>query len=157
MFADLVQKGKFTTCDSPLSGEVGELFDRILAAIDLTRQEVYICNILKCHLPKNRDPLANEIETCYPHLTHQLSLIKPKIICALGRIAGQILLKEKKPLSGLRKKIYDFKGARLIVTYHPSAMIITPSANRIRQYKRETWEDMKKLRDLYKNQAVRSE
>jgi len=127
----------------PFVGKAGQLLDKILAAINFKREEVYIANILKCRPPENRDPLPDEIQTCEPHLLEQIRIIQPKIICALGRIAAQALLKTKLPLGQLRGKIHDYHGIKFLVTYHPAALLRYP------QYKRATWEDVKLLRKKY--------
>ena len=124
----------------PFVGRAGQLLDRILAAIDLSRQDVYIGNILKCRPPNNRDPLPDEAEKCLPHLLEQVALIRPKLICALGRIAGQILLKTTAPLGKLRGQWYEFEGTPLMVTYHPAALLRSPA------YKKDTWADMQVLK-----------
>jgi uracil-DNA glycosylase family 4 len=127
----------------PFVGKAGQLLDKILAAINFTRDEVYIANILKCRPPENRDPLPDEIELCEPYLLEQIRIIKPKIICALGRISAQALLKTKQTLGQLRGKFHDYDGIKFLVTYHPAALLRYP------QYKRPTWEDVKLLRKEY--------
>ncbi|OQY30428.1 MAG: hypothetical protein B6244_00200 [Candidatus Cloacimonetes bacterium 4572_55] len=159
--ADLVFIGEAPGADEdkqgePFVGAAGQLFDKILKAIDLTREEVYLCNIIKCRPPKNRDPRHQEIEICKPYLHKQLELIRPKLICALGRIAGQTLVKKTLPLRQLRNRLYDYQkddqksqGANILITYHPAALLYTPNSSRTKRYKREVWEDMKRLRQLY--------
>ncbi len=127
----------------PFVGAAGKLLDAMLAAINLKREDVFIANILKCRPPENRDPRPDEIETCKPHLFGQIKLIQPKIILALGRISAQVLLETKSPLGQLRGKFYDFNGIKLLVTYHPAALL------RYQQYKRPAWEDLKLLRKEY--------
>lgn len=127
----------------PFVGKAGQLLDRILASIGFSRQEVYIANMVKCRPPENRDPLPDEMDTCHPYLLKQIELIGPKIICCLGRISGQYFLKTKETLGRLRGKLHDFNGIKLIVTYHPAALLRYP------EYKKETWEDMKLLRKTY--------
>lgn len=127
----------------PFVGRAGQLLDKILAAIDLTRDEIYILNVLKCRPPQNRDPLPEERESCRPILEAQLALIQPKIICALGRSAAQALLKVNTSLGKLRGTFHDFNGIPLMVTYHPAALLRNP------HWKRPTWEDMQLLRDRY--------
>jgi DNA polymerase len=148
--ADIVFIGEAPGADEdrigqPFVGKAGELLTRILAAIDLKRQDVYICNILKCRPPHNRDPLPEEIATCKPYLLKQLQLLQPKAIVCLGRISAQVLLETTESLSKLRNRWFSFAGAQLLVTYHPAALLRNPA------YKRETWEDMKRLRQFYKN------
>lgn len=127
----------------PFVGKAGQLFDKILAAIKFDPDEVYIANILKCRPPENRDPLPDEINTCLPHLMEQIQLVKPKIICALGRVAAQALLKTTTPLGKLRKKWHDFNGIPFLVTYHPAALL------RFQSYKKDVWEDVQVLRAKY--------
>jgi DNA polymerase len=127
----------------PFVGRAGQLLDKILAAIQLSRQKVYIANILKCRPPGNRDPQPDEMAQCFPYLLEQIRLIKPKLICALGRVAAQGVLDTKTPLGKLRKQWHDFNGIPLMVTYHPAALL------RFQSYKRDTWEDMKMLKAKY--------
>ncbi len=129
----------------PFVGRAGELLDKILAAIQLSRQTVYIANILKCRPPGNRDPLPEERELCFPYLYKQIDLIKPKFICTLGLVASQELLQTKDPLGRLRKNWQNFRGIPVLVTYHPAALLRFP------KYKRDTWEDMKKLKARYES------
>lgn len=127
----------------PFVGRAGQLLDKILAAIQLTRNDVYIANILKCRPPNNRDPQPEEMELCFPYLHEQIRLIQPKLICTLGRIAAQAVLQTTTPLGKLRNRWHQFEGVPTLVTYHPAALLRFPS------YKRDTWEDMKKLRAQY--------
>ncbi len=127
----------------PFVGAAGKLLDRMLAAIQFNRDEVYIANILKCRPPENRDPAPDEIEICKPYLLHQIKLIQPKIICALGRISAQALLQTKSPLNQLRGKFHDFMGIKFLVTYHPAALL------RYQTYKKFAWEDLQFLRKEY--------
>jgi DNA polymerase len=127
----------------PFVGRAGQLLDRILSAIGFSREEVYIANILKCRPPDNRDPLPEEAEKCLPHLYEQIRLIRPKFICALGRVAGQILLKTNATLGKLRGQWHDLNGTPVMVTYHPAALLRSPG------YKKGTWEDMQELRKRY--------
>jgi DNA polymerase len=127
----------------PFVGRAGQLLDRILAAIKLTRDEVYIANILKCRPPNNRDPLPSEISRCLPYLMKQMEIIRPKLICCLGRISAQVLLNTQAPMNSLRGKVHDYKGIPLIATYHPAALL------RNENLKRPTWEDFKLLKKLY--------
>jgi len=127
----------------PFVGKAGELLTRIIEAIDLTREEVYIANIIKCRPPENRNPQPDEIDTCLPFLQKQLAAIHPKIICALGTFAAQTLLGTEERISQLRGRFYQYQGALLMPTYHPAFLLRNP------QYKRDVWEDMKKIRDEY--------
>jgi len=123
----------------PFVGRAGQLLDKILAAMNLQREDVYIANILKCRPPNNRDPLPEEAETCEPYLHKQIALIQPKIICCLGRIAAQRLLQTNMSLAKMRDRWFEYQGTLLMVTYHPAALLRNPN------FKRPTWEDMQKL------------
>lgn len=127
----------------PFVGRAGQLLNKIIEAIGMKREEVYICNILKCRPPNNRDPQISEMETCVPYLHKQIDLIKPKFIICLGRVSAQWLLKTNDSLNVLREKVHDFRGAKLLVTYHPAALLRNPG------WKRPTWEDMKKFMAMY--------
>ncbi len=127
----------------PFVGRAGQLLTKMIESIRLHREDVYITNVLKCRPPGNRDPLPAEIEKCEPVLLRQIELIRPKIICALGRISGQTLLRSKATLSALRGRVHDYHGVNLIVTYHPAALLRNP------QWKRPAWEDLKFLRRKY--------
>ncbi len=127
----------------PFVGRAGKLLNDILKAINLSRNDVYIANILKCRPPGNRDPLPSEMETCMPYLHKQIDLIKPKLILCLGRIAANGLLNKKLSLSSLRENIYEFNGIKVLVTYHPAALLRNP------QWKRGCWEDVKRFKKLY--------
>jgi DNA polymerase len=128
----------------PFVGQAGELLTRIIEAIDLTRAEVYITNIVKCRPPKNRNPQPDEIQSCLPFLRKQLKVIRPKIICCLGTFAAQTLLETEEKISILRGRFYAYQGARLMPTYHPAFLLRNP------QFKRAVWEDMKAIREEYK-------
>jgi len=127
----------------PFVGAAGMLLAKIIQAIKLTREQVYICNILKCRPPENRNPEPDEIEKCFPFLKRQIAAIKPDFICTLGTFASQTLLETKKPISKLRGRFYDFMGIKLIPTYHPAYLLRSPDK------KRDVWEDMKKLMKEY--------
>jgi len=141
----------------PFVGRAGKLLDKILSAIELSRsQGVYICNVLKCRPPNNRDPLLSEVDQCEPYLIHQINLIKPRLIVALGRVAAKTLLKQDLPLKDLRsiKHDYhgtplvarsikhDYHGTPLVATYHPAALL------RNQNLKPAAWEDFKWVRHL---------
>ncbi len=128
----------------PFVGRAGQLLTKIIAAMGLSREEVYIANILKCRPPQNRDPLPSEVECCEEYLRAQIALIRPKYICALGRIAAHWLLKTEAPLGALRTGNYTYQGIPVIVTYHPAALLRNPA------FKAPCWEDMKKLMALLK-------
>jgi len=127
----------------PFVGRAGRLLTRMIEAIRLKREDVYIGNILKCRPPNNRDPKPEEIEACEPILIRQIEIIKPRVICALGRIAGQTLLRTKATLGSLRGTVHDYHGVKFIVTYHPAALLRNP------QWKRYAWEDLKLVRREY--------
>jgi len=127
----------------PFVGRAGQLLNKILEAVGLKREEVYICNILKCRPPNNRAPLPEESASCTPYLMKQLDLIKPEFIICLGRTAAQWLLQTNDSLSAMRGKIHDYRGTRLIVTYHPAALLRNP------EWKRPVWEDMKMFKKLF--------
>lgn len=127
----------------PFVGKAGQLLNKIIEAVGMRREEVYICNILKCRPPNNRDPQTSEMETCTPHLYKQIEIIKPKFIICLGRVPAQWLLKTNDSLNVLREKVHEYHGAKLLVTYHPAALL------RNAGWKRPTWEDMKRFKNLY--------
>lgn len=126
----------------PFVGRSGQLLTKILAAIDLTREEVYITNILKCRPPQNRDPQESEVRCCEKYLKQQIALIKPRYICALGRVSAQWLLQTNESLGALRARDNTYEGIPVIATYHPAALLRNPN------FKKPCWEDMQKLRDL---------
>ncbi|MGB5105257.1 MAG: uracil-DNA glycosylase [Candidatus Zixiibacteriota bacterium] len=127
----------------PFVGRGGQLLDKILAAIQFDRTQVYIANVVKCRPPNNRDPQPDEMAECMPYLKQQIEMINPRFICCLGRIAAQALLNTQTPLGKLRLRWHDFEGRKLMVTYHPAALLRFP------QYKRDTWEDVQMLRREY--------
>ena len=127
----------------PFVGPAGQLLTKIIAAINLTRSQVYICNVVKCRPPNNRNPRPDEIQTCFPFLDRQLDAIQPNLICALGSIAAQTLLNTPEPISKLRGRFYDYRGIRLLPTYHPAYLLRNAAK------KREVWEDMKMLMKEY--------
>ncbi len=128
----------------PFVGKAGQLLDKILIAAGIKREDVYITNIVKCRPPGNRDPQPDEVATCNPVLKRQIELVKPRIICALGRFASQTLLKSNDGIGRLRGRWYDHGDIKLICTYHPSACLRNES------YKRPVWNDFKMLRDEYR-------
>jgi DNA polymerase len=127
----------------PFVGRAGQLLTKIINSIDLTREEVYIANIIKCRPPNNRNPEPDEIKACEPFLIKQLDAIKPKIICALGTFAAQTLLETDERISRLRGKFIPYRNSRLIATFHPAFLLRNP------QRKRDVWEDMKMIRKEY--------
>ncbi len=128
----------------PFVGAAGQLLTRIIAAINLSRRQVYICNIIKCRPPGNRNPEADEIEACLPFLERQIAAIQPDIICALGKFAAQTLLNSDVPISRLRGRFYEYSGIQLLPTYHPAYLLRNPDK------KREVWEDMKMIMKEYR-------
>jgi DNA polymerase len=146
--ADIVFIGEAPGADEdaqgePFVGRAGQLLNKILEAIRFKREDVYICNILKCRPPNNRDPEPVEIDTCEPYLWKQLELLKPKIIVCLGRIAAITLLRINESLNNMRGKLYSYRGVKVLVTYHPAALLRNP------QWKKPTWEDVQFLRKIY--------
>ncbi len=142
--ADLVLVGEAPGRDEdkqgePFVGRAGKLLDDILAAIGLSRKDVYICNVVKCRPPENRNPEPGEIEICSPFLWNQIRAIEPKLICTLGKFAAQTLLDVETPIGKLRGAFHDCQGTPLLATYHPAYLLRNPSA------KVQVWEDMKKL------------
>jgi len=127
----------------PFVGQAGKLLTRIIEAIQLTREEVYIANIIKCRPPENRNPEPDEIAACEPFLIKQLEVIRPKLICALGTFAAQTLLKSSDKISSLRGRFHSYRGILLMPTYHPAFLLRNPN------YKRDVWEDVKKVKAEY--------
>lgn len=123
----------------PFVGRAGQLLTKIIEAMSLKREDVYIANIIKCRPPNNRNPLEDEIKTCEPFLKEQLRIIRPKIICALGAFAAQTLLKTKKNISSLRGKFYLYEGIKIMPTFHPAYLLRNPAD------KKYTWDDMQKI------------
>jgi uracil-DNA glycosylase len=145
--ADLMFVGEAPGADEdiqgiPFVGRAGQLLTKIIEAIDLKREDVYIANVIKCRPPGNRNPEPDEVETCEPFLFQQIDIIKPKVIVALGKFGAQTLLRTLDPISRLRGRVYNFRGAKLVPTFHPAYVLRNPSS------KREVWEDMKLVRTL---------
>jgi DNA polymerase len=126
----------------PFVGRAGQLLTKIIASIGLTRDEVYIANVIKCRPPNNRNPEPDEVQTCEPFLFRQLEVIRPKVVVALGAFAIRTLLDTDKAISRLRGTVYDYRGAKLVPTFHPAFLLRSPDR------KRDVWEDMKKVRTL---------
>ncbi|HYW31681.1 MAG TPA: uracil-DNA glycosylase [Gemmatimonas sp.] len=126
----------------PFVGAAGSLLNKILGAIQLKREDVFICNVLKHRPPGNRDPLPDEVRACEPYLRRQLELVKPSVILALGRFAAQSLLQTTTPIGKLRGQVHRYHGIPLIVTYHPAALL------RNEAWKRPAWEDVKLARRI---------
>ena len=132
----------------PFVGAAGQLLTKIIEAMGLSREEVYICNILKCRPPGNRDPQPEEIAQCEPYLKRQIDLVQPRVLCTLGRFAAQTLLRSDLTMGRLRQSEHRYEGIPLVATYHPAALLRNP------QWKRPTWEDIKKVRRLYDGVAL---
>ncbi len=131
----------------PFVGEAGQLLEKILQAMGLSRQTVYICNVIKCRPTGNRDPKPDEIAACEPFLKQQLAIIKPEIIITLGRFAAQTLLRTTAPIGRLRGQWREYEGIALMPTFHPAYLLRNPSG------KRPVWEDIKLVMQRFKNQA----
>ena len=132
----------------PFVGRAGQLLNEILKAIGFARGDVFICNVLKCRPPNNRDPEPLEVQACSPYLHRQLELIRPRVILALGRPAAHALLGSNASLGDLRGKLHRYRGIPLIVTYHPAALLRNP------HWKRPTWDDVRIARRLFDGEAV---
>jgi len=128
----------------PFVGKAGQLLTKIIEAMGLKRENVYIGNILKCRPPDNRNPLPLEMDACFPYLERQIKLIKPLVICALGRYAAQTLSGSDAAISRLRGQVFYYKGIKMIPTFHPSYLLRSP------KQKRATWEDMKFIMEILK-------
>ena len=124
----------------PFVGRAGQLLTKIIESINLKREDVYICNVLKCRPPENRNPEPDEVAACNPFLKKQLEAIRPKIVCCLGTFAAQTVIQTAAPISRLRGKFFDLDGMRVIATFHPAYLLRSP------EKKREVWEDMKQIR-----------
>jgi uracil-DNA glycosylase family 4 len=148
--AELVFVGESPGADEdaqgrPFVGRAGQLLTKIIAAMGLRREEVYICNILKCRPPGDRNPQPEEIAACEPFLIRQIEAIRPRVLCALGGFAAHTLLKSEAPITFLRGRFHAYQGIPLMPTYHPAYLLRNPGA------KKQVWEDvqmiMKALRD----------
>jgi DNA polymerase len=145
--ADLMFIGEAPGADEdaqgePFVGRAGQLLNNMIKAMGLRREDVYIANIIKCRPPQNRNPEPDEVASCEPFLFRQIDVIKPKVIVALGKYAAQTLLRVDTPISRLRGRVFDYRGAQLIPTFHPAYLLRNPSS------KREVWEDMKLVKRL---------
>lgn len=127
----------------PFVGRSGQLLSDILRAVDLVREDVFICNILKCRPPDNRDPKQEEADACASHLARQLAVIQPRLILCLGRVAAQRLLGTSASLGALRRTLHFHQGIPVMATFHPAALLRQPAQ------KREAWDDIRKVRALY--------
>jgi DNA polymerase len=145
--ADLMFVGEAPGADEdiqgiPFIGRAGQLLTKIIEAMGMTRDDVYIANVIKCRPPQNRNPEPDEVETCEPFLFRQIDIIQPKVIVALGKFGAQTLLRTLDPISRLRGRVFEYRGSKLIPTFHPAYLLRNPSS------KREVWEDMKLVRRL---------
>jgi DNA polymerase len=123
----------------PFVGRAGQLLTKIIEAMGLTRDRVYIANILKCRPPNNRAPLPDEIEACAGNVRRQVEIINPKVICTLGKFASQTLLETQTPISALRGKFKEYGGIKVMPTFHPAYLLRNPPDKKL------VWEDMKKI------------
>ncbi|MCQ9208139.1 MAG: uracil-DNA glycosylase [Omnitrophica bacterium] len=123
----------------PFVGRAGELLTKIIEAMGLARRDVYICNILKCRPPENRNPLPTEIAACQEYLWQQLEVINPEVVCCLGKFACQVLLNQDLAITKLRGKFLDFRGIKVMPTFHPAYLLRNPGAKRL------VWQDMQKI------------
>ncbi len=128
----------------PFVGKAGQLLDKMLFALQMKREEVFIANVLKCRPPNNRDPLPDEVTHCEPYLKKQIEIIKPQAIVALGRISAQVLLNKTDSLSSMRQNDHKYENIPFIVTYHPAALLRNP------RWKANAWFDLKKIGNLIK-------
>jgi uracil-DNA glycosylase len=124
----------------PFVGRAGQLLTKIIESINISRKDVFICNILKCRPPDNRNPETDEIAACEQFLFRQIASVNPKIICALGTFGAQTLLRTTEAIGKLRGRLNDYRGAKLIATYHPAYLLRNPNE------KRKVWEDMRVIR-----------
>jgi uracil-DNA glycosylase len=131
----------------PFVGRAGQLLTRIIEAIGLTRDEVYIANVIKCRPPENRNPEPDEVASCEPFLFRQIDAVRPRVIVALGLFAVRTLLRTDAPISRLRGRVYPYRGAQLVPTFHPAFLLRSPDR------KRDTWEDMKMVRKLLEDET----
>jgi uracil-DNA glycosylase len=149
--ADLMFVGEAPGADEDIQGEpfvgrAGQLLTKIIEAIGLKREDVYIANVIKCRPPGNRNPEPDEVEQCEPFLFRQIDTVKPKVIVALGKFAAQCLLRTNDPITRIRGREFKYRDAILIPTYHPAYLLRTPSA------KKEVWEDMKRVRTILRGE-----
>lgn len=126
----------------PFVGDAGQLLTKMIDAMGLSREQVYICNVLKCRPPLNRNPLPGEIQNCEPYLKRQLAIIKPQIICTLGKFSAQLLLKTEATISSLRGNFHEYEGIKLMPTYHPAYLLRNPAE------KKKVWADLQQIMDF---------
>lgn len=126
----------------PFVGRAGRMLDLLLMSVGLPREKVYICNVLKCRPPGNRDPMADEVECCTPYLQRQIELIQPRVLLAVGRFAAQMLVGSDAPLGRLRGTMHEYEGVPVVVTYHPAYLLRSP------EQVRKAWDDLQLLRGV---------
>ena len=134
----------------PFVGRAGQLLTKMIEAMGFSRDEVYIANVVKCRPPENRNPEPDEITSCEPFLFRQIESIKPKVIVALGAFAAKTLLRSEEPISKLRGRVFEYHGAKLIPTFHPSFLLRSPNQ------KKFAWEDLKKALSVMGREAPAS-
>lgn len=154
--ADLVVIGEGPGADEdaqgkPFVGRAGQLLTKMLESVQLSRDEVYICNAVKCRPPSNRNPEPDELAACAPFLAAQLAVIQPKVVLALGSVATQALLRTKEPIGKLRGRVHPYGAAVLIPTFHPAFLLRNPG----QEYKRMAWEDLKLAKREYDRRRAR--
>jgi uracil-DNA glycosylase len=154
--ADLVVIGEGPGADEdaqglPFVGRAGQLLTRMLESVKLSRDEVYICNAVKCRPPGNRNPEADELAACAPFLAEQLGVIQPKVVLSLGSVATQALLRTREPIGKLRGRLHPYGDAVLVPTFHPAFLLRNPG----QEYKRMAWEDLKLARREYDARRTR--
>lgn len=132
----------------PFVGRAGQMLTKIIEAMGLSREQVYIANVLKCRPPENRNPMPDEIDACEKNFLRQIEIIKPKVICALGKFSAQTLLKTETPISALRGNFYDYHGIKLMPTYHPAYLLRNPSEKKV------VWQDVQKIMKYIKEDAA---
>jgi uracil-DNA glycosylase len=150
--ADVVVVGEAPGADEdrtgrPFVGAAGRLLNLLLASVGFSRERVYICNVLKCRPPANRDPEPDEVEACSPYLLRQVELVRPRVILACGTFAAQTLLRSTESIGRLRGGVHEFRGIPLVPTYHPAALL------RNTAWIRATWEDLQRLRQVLETGA----
>ncbi len=134
----------------PFVGRAGQLLTKMIEAMGFTREAVYIANVIKCRPPENRNPDPDEVATCEPFLFRQIASIQPQVIVALGAFAAKTLLRSQEPISRLRGRVYDYHGAKLIPTFHPSFLLRSPGQ------KKYAWEDLKQALAIMGRDVPRS-
>ena len=154
--ADLVFVGEGPGADEDAAGEpfvgaAGKILTRMIYALGFTRKDVYICNVVKCRPPGNRNPHPDEVDSCRKYLLTQLDVVQPKVICTLGAVPTHFLLNAKNPIGRLRGKIYSFRGVKVVPTFHPAYIFRSPSK------KIEVWKDLKLIEKVLNEQVETKE